>query len=154
MLSAIEAGKQRGAKVLTGGKRLSGPGYDGGFFLAPTILEVVPEDDALSTTELFGPITILYRVEGFDDALRLANASSFGLTSAIWSRSIHRAMAFVNRVEAGVVAVNGATYGSEPHLPFGGLKQSGNGLREAGTEALDVYSDWKTVYLNHDPQAV
>ncbi|HEY2943301.1 MAG TPA: aldehyde dehydrogenase family protein, partial [Vicinamibacteria bacterium] len=63
-------------------------------------------------------------------------------------------MTFVNGIRSGVAVVNGGTYGSEPHLPFGGFKQSGNGLREAGTEALDVYSDWKTVYINRDPDAV
>ncbi|HWP02619.1 MAG TPA: aldehyde dehydrogenase family protein [Gemmatimonadaceae bacterium] len=154
MLAAIEAAKTRGIRVLTGGHRLSGPGYDGGYFLAPTILEGAGPDDAVSQTELFGPIIALYRVRTLDDAVQLANQSPFGLTAAVWTRSIHRAMVFMERVQAGVVSVNGPTYGSEPHLPFGGLKASGNGLREAGTEALDVYSDWKTIYLNHDPQAL
>ena len=67
---------------------------------------------------------------------------------------MNRAMVFLSRIQSGVAVVNGPTYGSEPHMPFGGLKQSGNGLREAGTEALDVYSDWKTVYINFNPGAV
>ena len=83
--------------------------------------------------------------------MAFADQSSFGLTAAIHTRNIHRAMTFINRIRAGVACINGGTYGSEPHLPFGGLRQSGNGWREAGTEALDVYSDWKTVYINHDP---
>jgi acyl-CoA reductase-like NAD-dependent aldehyde dehydrogenase len=153
MLGALERARARGVCVLTGGYRLTGPGYDGGFFMAPTVIEAVDPDDETSRTELFGPITSLYRVADFEGALALANRSSFGLTAAIWTRNVNRAMAFVNRIESGVAVINGATYGSEPHMPFGGLKQSGNGAREAGTEALDLYSEWKTVYVNHDPSA-
>ena len=76
------------------------------------------------------------------------------LTSAIWTASVHRGQEFLRRIRAGVAAVNGPTYGSEPHMPFGGLGISGNGWREAGTEALDVYSDLKTVYVHHDPDRI
>ena len=95
-----------------GGTRLAGVGYDGGFFVAPTLIEGVVHGDEISRTELFGPITCLYRIKTFDEA------------------------------------------GSEPHMPFGGLRQSGNGWREAGTQALDVYSDLKTIYINHSPLKV
>ena len=84
----------------------------------------------------------------------VANASPYGLTAAIWTASIHRGHEFLRRVVDGGVQVNGPTYGFEPHVPFGGLKDSGTGWREPGTEALDVYSDWKTVYVTHDPGAV
>ena len=97
---------------------------------------------------------MLYRVRDFEDALALANASPYGLTAAIHTANVHRAMTFLARMRSGVAVVNGATYGSEPHMPFGRSGRSGNGWREAGTEALDVYSDWKTVYINHDPRAV
>ena len=153
MLAALDRARTAGVCVLAGGHRLHGRGYDGGFFLAPTLLEGIAGDAEVSRTELFGPIAALYRVEGFEEALALANDSPFGLTAAIWTGDVHRAMEFVNRIESGVAVVNGATYGSEPHMPFGGLKQSGNGLREAGTEALDVYSDCKTIYVNHEPAA-
>jgi aldehyde dehydrogenase (NAD+) len=153
MLAALASARRSGAAVIAGGQRLTGPGYDGGYFLAPTLLEGAGAGDAISRTELFGPITALYRVRDWEEALTVANASPFGLTAAVWTRSIHRAMEFIGRIESGVAVVNGATYGSEPHMPFGGLKDSGNGLREAGTEALDIYSDWKTVYINHDPGA-
>ena len=86
----------------------------------------------------------------FAEALAIANDSAYGLTACIHTRSIDRALAFVERIEAGVAVVNGGTYGSEPHMPFGGVKQSGNGTREPGTEALDVYSSLKDVYLNLD----
>jgi alpha-ketoglutaric semialdehyde dehydrogenase len=154
MLSSVQRAVAAGAALLTGGARLSGRGYDGGFFVAPTILEHVGPNDDISRTELFGPITILYRVRDFEEAVKLANDTPFGLTAAIHTRNIHRAMTFIGRIQSGVAVVNGGTYGSEPHMPFGGLKQSGNGWREAGTQALDVYSDLKTVYINHDPNAV
>jgi acyl-CoA reductase-like NAD-dependent aldehyde dehydrogenase len=136
-----------GAQVLTGGERLDQPGW----WLAPTVVEDVPADAELSCTELFGPVTILYRVRDLDEALDVVNDSPYGLTSAIHTASIHRAMRFADTVQAGVVVVNGGTHGSEPHMGFGGVKQSGTGWREAGVEALDVYSEWKYVNLIADP---
>jgi acyl-CoA reductase-like NAD-dependent aldehyde dehydrogenase len=136
-----------GERVLTGGERLDRSGW----WLAPTVLEDVPADAELSRTELFGPVTILYRVRDFDDAIELVNDSPYGLTAAIHTASLHRAMRFAEAVQAGVVVVNGGTHGSEPHMGFGGVKQSGTGWREAGTEALDVYTDWKYVNLIVDP---
>lgn len=147
MLRAIEHARSSGATVLTGGGRLDRPG----FFLAPTIVEEPPADDDVARRELFGPITTLHRVAGFEEAIALANSTSYGLTAAIWTRSVHRGQEFVRRVVAGGVQVNGPTYGFEPHVPFGGERDSGTGWREPGTEALDVYSDWKTVYVTHDP---
>ncbi len=154
MLQAVERARAAGAVVLTGGRRLTAPPYRAGFFMAPTLIENVSGHDDISRTELFGPITCLYRVRDFEAALALANDSPFGLTAAIHTADMNRAMVFLSRIQSGVAVVNGPTYGSEPHMPFGGLKQSGNGLREAGTEALDVYSDWKTVYINFNPGAV
>jgi alpha-ketoglutaric semialdehyde dehydrogenase len=154
MLSAVERATGSGASVLAGGHRLTGSGYGDGYFVAPTILEHVEPNDEISRSELFGPITCLYRVKTFDEAIALANDSPFGLTASIHTQNIHRAMTFLGRIQAGVAVVNGGTYGSEPHLPFGGLRQSGNGWREAGTQALDVYSDLKTIYINHNPEAV
>ncbi len=149
MLAAVERARAAGAAVLTGGERLPRPG----FYVSPTIVEGVATDDELACTELFGPIATLHRVHDFDEALALANASPYGLTAAIWTNSIHRGHEFLHRVVAGGVQVNGPTYGFEPHVPFGGERDSGTGWREPGTEALDVYSDWKTVYVTHDPGA-
>lgn len=154
MLAGVEAARGDGVTVLCGGHRVTGPGFDGGYFMAPTLLEHAGPDAAISRTELFGPISLLYRVAGFEEALALANDSPYGLTASIHTGNVHRAMTFLNRVRSGVAVVNGATYGSEPHLPFGGLGDSGTGWREAGTEALDVYSEWKTVYVNFDPRGV
>src|SRR3569623_2025643 len=154
IISAVDGATRRGAVVSVGGGRLTGPQHHAGYYMAPTVIERVRDDDDISTHELFGPITCLYRAQDFQGALTQANASSYGLTACIHTRNLHRALEFVHRVQAGVAVVNGGTYGSEPHMPFGGVKQSGNGSREPGTEALDVYSQMKTVYLNVDPAQI
>jgi alpha-ketoglutaric semialdehyde dehydrogenase len=154
MLDAVERAREQGASVLAGGERLNGAGHEGGFYMAPTVIEGAALDSDVACRELFGPIATLHRVAGFEEAIEAANATDYGLTAAIWTDSVHRAQEFVARIQSGVASVNGPTYGSEPHMPFGGLGQSGNGWREAGTEALDVYSDWKTVYKHHDPGRV
>ena len=150
MLGAVGRAKAAGAAVVTGGERLPRPG----FYMAPTIVEGAAPDSEISCTELFGPITTLHRVRDFEEALSVANAGPYGLTAAIWTSSVHRSQEFVRRIVAGGVQVNGPTYGFEPHVPFGGERNSGTGWREPGTEALDVYSDWKTVYVTHDPASV
>jgi acyl-CoA reductase-like NAD-dependent aldehyde dehydrogenase len=149
---AVHGAVGRGARLLTGGRRVEAlaPGY----YLAPTILENVDPDDEISQQELFGPVTCLYRARGFNEAIDLANATTFGLTGAIHTFNSNRIEEFVARYRAGLVSVNGPTYGSGPHMPFGGVKNSGNGFREPGTEALDVYSEWKTIVVNHDPARV
>lgn len=151
MIAAVDAAGGSGARVLAGGHRLTEPRYAEGYYLAPTVLEGLSADDALSCQELFGPITALYRVAGFTDALALANHSPYGLTACIHTTSLDRAWMFCREVQAGVAVVNAGTYGSEPHMPFGGVKHSGNGTREPGTEALDVYSSVKDIYMNLAP---
>jgi alpha-ketoglutaric semialdehyde dehydrogenase len=154
MLAGVERAKESGAKVLAGGERLRDPEHENGFYMSPTLVEDAPLESEIACTELFGPIATLHRVADFDEAIAAANASPYGLTAAIWTASVHRGQEFLTRIASGVASVNGPTYGSEPHMPFGGLRASGNGWREAGTEALDVYSDLKTVYVNHDPRRV
>jgi len=150
--AAIAGAVARGARVLCGGRRIDAlaPGY----YLAPTILENVDPCDAVSQQELFGPVTCLYRAKHFDEAIDLSNSTSFGLTGAIHTFNSNRIEEFIARYRAGLVSINGPTYGAGPHMPFGGVKNSGNGFREPGTEALDVYCEWKTVVVNHDPARV
>ncbi len=120
-----------GATVLCGGERLDAPGWH----LAPTLLEGVARDAPLSCTEVFGPVAALYRARDFADALALVNDSPYGLTAAIHTASLHRAMRFAEEATAGVVVVNGGTHGSEPHMGFGGVKHparvEGGGRRGA-----------------------
>ena len=150
MLASVERARASGARVLVGGERIGLRGY----FVAPTVIEGAALDGELASTELFGPIATIHRVASFDEAIMAANRSPYGLTAAIWTSSVHRAQEFVARIQSGVASVNGPTYGSEPHWPFGGVKASGTGWREAGSEALDVYSDLKTVHVTHDPERV
>jgi aldehyde dehydrogenase (NAD+) len=152
LLGAVDRAVARGARVLTGGRRVDAlaPGY----YMEPTILEGVSPDDELSQEEQFGPVTCLYRVADFDEAVRLANGTAFGLTGAIHTLNSNRIEQFISRYRAGLVSINGPTYGAGPHMPFGGIKNSGNGFREPGTEALDVYCEWKTIVVNHNPERV
>jgi acyl-CoA reductase-like NAD-dependent aldehyde dehydrogenase len=152
LLQAVERAAGRGARVLTGGCTVGAlaPGY----YVAPTVVENVSHDDELSQEELFGPVTCLYRAADFEAALALANGTAFGLTGAIHTFNSNRIEQFIARYRGGLVSINGPTYGAGPHMPFGGVKNSGNGFREPGTEALDVYCEWKTVVTNHDPARV
>jgi len=148
LLEAVTAARKRGAKVIAGGKRLMDAAHRKGYYLAPTLLEGVRRSDPLSREELFGPVAVLYRAKHLREALEIANDSPYGLTAAIHTRSLERAFFFTKQILAGVACVNAGTFGSEPHLPFGGVKASGNGTREPGTEALEVYSNLKNIYLN------
>ena len=142
LLAAVRAERDRGATVLAGGERAG----DRGWHVLPTLVERVGSDAPLVREELFGPVATLHRVRDLDEAIALANDSPYGLTAAVHTASVHRAMRFAEQVSAGVVVVNAGTHGSEPHMGFGGVKQSGTGWKEAGLEALDVYSE--TQYLN------
>jgi aldehyde dehydrogenase (NAD+) len=147
ILGAVEAARAAGAGVLAGGERVGTIGWH----VAPTLVEDVAPDAPLSCDELFGPVAALYRVPDLDAAVALVNDSPYGLTAAVHTASIHRAMRFAEQVAAGVVVVNAGTHGSEPHMGFGGVKRSGTGWKEAGVEALDVYSETQYVNLVVDP---
>ena len=152
MLAAIGKAKQEGARVLTGGERLTDTAHAKGFYLAPTVIENASPDADISRHELFGPIACLYRVGGYDEAIVLANDSPYGLTACIHTQSVDRGIDFAHKIRSGVAVINAGTFGSEPHMPFGGLRQSGNGSREPGTEALDVYSELKDIYIQVRPK--
>lgn len=154
MTAAVEKAASAGARVLVGGGRAIDKGLADGFYMQPTLVEQADPAADISTTELFGPIAVVYRVKGFEEAVALANNSPYGLTASIHTRNVDRALSFVDRIETGVAVINAGTHGSEPHMPFGGRKASGNGTREPGTEALDVYSELQDVYVNVSPERV
>lgn len=144
ILSAIARASDEGAKVLCG-PTISDLTLKDGYYIAPTVIDEVPSDSCLCTQELFGPVVTMQHVDDMDEALALANSGEYGLTAAIHTKSVDRAMWFAQRVKAGVANINLGTFGSEPHMPFGGFGASGNGTREPGVEALDVYSELKNI---------
>jgi len=154
MLEAVRIAVDNGATLLVGGHRSRSLDHEKGFYMMPTILEEVDPRATISTEELFGPVTCLYRVRGFEDGIERVNDSPYGLTASIHTRNINRAVEFSRAVEVGSVIVNGGTFGSEPHYPFGGLKDSGNGTREPGQEAVDIYTNLKTVSILVNPSNV
>ncbi len=145
ILTAIERAKSEGGMVLCGGKPPDASELANGYYIEPTLVEGLTPMSDLSCKEVFGPVATLHLVENLPEALNLANATEYGLTAAIHTKSIDRAMWFAQRVRTGVANINLGTYGSEPHMPFGGFGASGNGTREPGIEALDVYSELKNI---------
>lgn len=145
IITAIEHARNEGGRVLCGGAVPSDPELANGYYIQPTIIEGLQPTAELSSKEVFGPVVTLHPVEDLADALKLANATEYGLTAAIHTRNVDRAMWFAQRVKAGVANINLGTFGSEPHMPFGGFGASGNGTREPGVEALDVYSELKNI---------
>lgn len=145
ILAAIERAKAEGGTVLCGGGTPTDPELANGYYIQPTVIEGLPPSAELSCKEVFGPVVTLHPVADIQEALTLANATEYGLTAAIHTRDVDRAMWFAQRVKAGVANINLGTFGSEPHMPFGGFGSSGNGTREPGIEALDVYSELKNI---------
>jgi aldehyde dehydrogenase (NAD+) len=145
ILAAIETAKAEGGHILCGGAAPSDTGLSNGCYIQPTVIDGLATSAELSHKEVFGPVATLYVVQNIREALQLANATEYGLTAAIHTRSVDRAMWFAQHVKAGIVNVNIGTFGSEPHMPFGGFGASGNGTREPGIEALDVYSELKNI---------
>lgn len=154
MCNEVRSAAEKGATILAGGERMMDPEHRTGFYMAPTLIEGAAPDWRISTEELFGPVTCLYKVKDFAQAIEMANRSPYGLTASIHTLNINRAIRFSNEVRAGSVVINGGTFGSEPHMPFGGVGLSGNGTREPGTEALDIYSNLKAVNVVADPTEV
>ena len=148
-LEYIEIAKKEGAELLCGGNRLSGGDYDKGYFIEPTIFAGVNSDMRIAQEEVFGPVLALMTAEGLDDAVRIANDVKFGLSASIISKDLTRVHQFINRIEAGLITVNLPTAGVEYQLPFGGTKESSYGMREQGPQALDFYSETRTVYLKY-----
>ncbi len=145
ILSAIDKAKSERGKILCGGMAPDKIELSNGFYIYPTIFEGLHPSAELCSNEIFGPVITLHSVSNIEEALTLANQTEYGLTSAIHTTNVDRAMWFAQRVKAGVVNINLGTFGSEPHMPFGGFGSSGNGTREPGLEALDVYSEIKNI---------
>jgi alpha-ketoglutaric semialdehyde dehydrogenase len=147
--SYTEIGKNEGAKLLTGGEVATGDGLDDGFYYRPTIFGDVDPQMRIAQEEIFGPTTALIPVKDFDEAIRVSNGIKYGLSSSIFTRDVNKAFRAMRDLQAGITYINAGTIGAEVHLPFGGTKETGNGHREAGQAALDVFTEWKSIYVDY-----
>jgi acyl-CoA reductase-like NAD-dependent aldehyde dehydrogenase len=147
ILQYIEIGKKEGAKLLRGGKKLTGGAYDRGFFIAPTIFET-KHGSRISKEEIFGPVLSVMKVKDYEEAVRVANDVDYGLSSSIYTKDVNRAFRAVGDLEAGITYVNAPTIGAEVQLPFGGVKNTGNGGREAGSAAIEEFTEVKSVFID------
>lgn len=148
VMNYIDIGKREGARLLTGGKRLTDKEHAGGYFIEPTIFEA-KHGMRITKEEIFGPVLSVIKVKDFDEAIRVANDVEYGLSSSIYTRDINRAFKAMEALEVGICYINAPTIGAEVHLPFGGTKNTGNGKREAGTVAVDEFTEWKTVFVDY-----
>ncbi|MEI2580424.1 aldehyde dehydrogenase family protein [Scytonema sp. PRP1] len=144
----LDIAREEGAKVLMGGEIVTEGELKHGYFFQPTILDEVTPEMRVAREEIFGPVVALIEVNSFEEAIAILNDTPYGLSSSIYTRDINRAFAAMRDIEAGITYINGPTIGAEVHLPFGGVKQTGNGHREAGSAVLDVFTEWKTVYVD------
>jgi len=147
--SYTEIGVGEGATLLTGGEVATDGDLGKGFYYRPTVFGDVEPGMRIGQEEIFGPTTSLIRVRDFDEAIRVSNGIRFGLSSSIYTRDVNRAFRAMRDLEAGITYINAGTTGAEVHLPFGGTKDTGNGHREAGQAALDVFTEWKSIYVDY-----
>lgn len=148
VLAYIRIGREEGANLLLGGKRMEGEPYGKGFFVQPTLFEAT-QGMRITREEIFGPVLCLIQAEDFDEAVRLANDVGYGLSSSIYTRDVTLAFRAMEELEAGITYVNAPTIGAEVHLPFGGVKDTGNGTREAGTAAIEEFTELKSIFVDY-----
>ncbi len=145
----VELGKEEGAKLVVGGNILNREEYKNGYFFEPTLFTDVKPQMTIAQEEIFGPVVSLIPVKDFSEAIEVNNHVEFGLSSAIYTRDVNRVFAAQRDLDTGIVYVNAGTTGAEIHLPFGGTKGTGNGHRDSGVAALDVFTEWKAVYVDY-----
>lgn len=146
--SYVQIGKQEGARLLCGGHRLTGNSYDRGYFFAPTVFANVDRNMAIAREEIFGPVVSVLRARDLEEAIEVCNDTVYGLSSSIYTQNVHHAFRAMRDIQAGITYINSPTIGAEVHLPFGGVKQTGNGHREGGPTVIDLYTEWKTLYVD------
>ena len=149
VMSYVEIGRQEGAKLATGGHRLESGDHARGWFHEPTVFTDCDPRMRVCQEEIFGPVVCVIPFGSFDEALAIANGVSYGLSAAVYTRNVNLAFLAQRDLETGIVYVNAPTIGAEVHLPFGGIKNTGNGHRESGLAALEFYSEWKTLYVDY-----
>jgi len=149
VMSYVEIGTSEGAKLLTGGKRLTAGAFAKGWFHEPTVFGDCSPKMRVAQEEIFGPVVSLIPCDNFEQAIDIANGVAYGLSASIYTSNVNQAFAAMRDIYTGIVYVNAPTIGAETHLPFGGTKQTGNGHREAAMAAIDFYTEWKTLYIDY-----
>lgn len=147
--SYIEIAKAEGARILIGGKRATGPGLEDGFFFEPTIVTEVKPGSRLALEEIFGPVLSVIRFHDLDEAFRINNEVQYGLSSSLYTHDTRNAFRAMTELDNGITYINAPTIGAEAHLPFGGVKMTGNGHREGGWEVYEFYTETKVVYVDY-----
>jgi aldehyde dehydrogenase (NAD+) len=145
----VEIGVQEGARIVTGGDIPRGSGLEKGWFFSPTVFENVKPEHRIAKEEIFGPVLSVLKTKSLDEAIHILNDTIYGLSSSIYTADVNRAFRAVRDVKAGIIYINAPTIGAEAHMPFGGVKQTGNGHREGGWTVYDFFSEWKTVYVDY-----
>ncbi|MEM1043100.1 MAG: aldehyde dehydrogenase family protein [Bacteroidota bacterium] len=145
----VEIAQEEGATLTLGGERATGDGLSDGHFFQPTIFTGVTPEMRVAKEEVFGPFLSVIKIQNFDEAIEVANNVPYGLSSAVYTRDVARAFRAMRDIEAGITYINGPTIGAEAHMPFGGVKGTGNGHREGGWEVFDFYTETKTVYVDY-----
>ena len=149
VMSYVEIGVKEGAKLLTGGHRLTSGERAEGWFHEPTVFGDCQPKMRVAQEEIFGPVVSLIPVDSLEQGIEVANGVPYGLSASIYTRNVNRAFAAMQDLYTGIVYVNAPTIGAETHLPFGGTKQTGNGHREAAVAAIDFFTEWKSVYIDY-----
>jgi len=150
IMGYIEVGeKEDGARLATGGRRLGKGEHANGYFIEPTVFADVAPGMRIAQEEIFGPVTAVIPTNNLEEAVQIANDVRYGLSAAIYTQDVNRAFHAMNDMYTGIFYVNSSTIGAEVHLPFGGTKATGNGHREAGTQVLDIFTEWKSVYVDY-----
>ncbi len=152
ILEYIGVGQSEGAKLLTGGNPVEDGDYAKGNFIAPTVFRDMTPDMRIAQEEIFGPVTGIIEIGSLDEAIEVANSTQYGLSCAIYTHDITNTFKAIEQLEFGVVYINAPTIGAEVQLPFGGMKSTGNGHREAGPTALDEFTEWKAVSVDYSGQ--
>jgi aldehyde dehydrogenase (NAD+) len=145
----ITIGKDEGARLVMGGAVYDQGNCKDGWFFQPTIFDQVTPRMRIAQEEIFGPVLSIIEVKSFEEAIDVLNGTAYGLSSAIYTADVGRAFRAMRDIEAGITYINGPTIGAEVHLPFGGVKDTGNGHREAGTTVYDIFSEWKAIYVDY-----
>ncbi len=149
-MSYIDIGEHEdGATLACGGQRLTKGDYAHGYFIEPTVFTDVAPNTRIAQEEIFGPVTSVIPTNSLDEAIEITNGVRYGLSAAIYTQDVNRAFHAMEETYTGIFYVNSSTIGAEVHLPFGGTKGTGNGHREAGTQVLDIFSEWKSVYVDY-----